>query len=1142
MTAEIKCPVCGSMMTLRVARRGPMSGTEFWGCTRFPQCKGSLNLDGSVPAPPSVRKRTQKAAKTASTINDTSPPTSGTASRRTSKLKRGDLLVSSANDLGPGKLVAKDGDRLVLEYFDTPGQDPSERLRASVPRESLRRLPLELETRVFWLANSRWKSGRVLQVSSFRDVEVRSRGSDEYVAEQRLHVRWNRPLRDPVGFATGGLLESPLLADLRRPFLRSILVQRAASRGMRGPLSSAIELHDHQLETAWRVLQDPVQRYLLADEVGLGKTIEAGMVIRQLLLDEPNLSVQFVLPPFLIGQWQQELRDKFFQSDFPHAQFRFSRNDKPATWRAADIMVVDEAHNLAALAESDHPDLLERHAKFSEVAWATPKLLLLSATPALNNEPVFLQMLKILDPAVYSAVTVEQLRERLAARAGLGRILLGLQPRLPPVLIRNRLNDLQSELADDSEIQSLVQRARTDLESDDRERLTTTIDDIRVHVAEIHRVHRRMLRTRRTSALEATYRVTGRKAPDVLPIKSRVLSEATELLELWRQEALGVTEGDESAFRTAAREFADAVCCALDPAHLVRWAQNRVPSSPGEKRAQETIVRELGFVNRRLAIARPLADALTYRFRGRERVVVFCPTADLANDLTKELRKLLPDDAVLEHRSNNSPAEISAAVQAFEQARRATVLVADSSAEEGRNFQFADLLVHVGLPPRANRLEQRIGRCDRWKSDGSPDAWESLLVEEATFSETFGDLWQRILSEGFGVFTSSMASLQFAVDSANDLAWQHMFKHGLTDSESIINSVKSALKIEVERIREQDALDSIETSGERGSIYRELQQVEAREAVFASITHALVAANQSPGNLRFQVVGDPRTDVGAYDPLSRRRGQQIQLPLVSVQRLKRDFLPLRNHRGTYLRSLAVSQMNTHLLRYGDPFIDAVSDFLWHDDRGRAFGMWRWLPEWGLGTQIAYRFDFAVQATPAIGDKPSSLKHRADGLFPPLIATVWIDASGRQIVDAERIAVLEAPYTKPIGTQPGGDFSLNRQRILAAFRLIPAAEWGDRWKSAATKARELAMQLPEITEAVSDGLRTADTDSAKRIRQLELRRERLAGHEKRALADQILHEAEAARELTKAISDPDLRLDATGIVIISGDELSPDPDS
>lgn len=122
-----------------------MSGTEFWGCTRFPQCKGSLNLDGSVPAPPSVRKRTQKAAKTASTINDTSPPTSGTASRRTSKLKRGDLLVSSANDLGPGKLVAKDGDRLVLEYFDTPGQDPSERLRASVPRESLRRLPLSLK-------------------------------------------------------------------------------------------------------------------------------------------------------------------------------------------------------------------------------------------------------------------------------------------------------------------------------------------------------------------------------------------------------------------------------------------------------------------------------------------------------------------------------------------------------------------------------------------------------------------------------------------------------------------------------------------------------------------------------------------------------------------------------------------------------------------------------------------------------------------------------------------------------------------------------------------------------------------------------------------------------------------------------------
>ena len=117
------------------------------------------------------------------------------------------------------------------------------------------------------------------------------------------------------------MLESPLLAEPRLPFLRSILRQRSAAHGMRAVLSSCIELHAHQVETAWRVLQDPVQRYLLADEVGLGKTIEAGIIIRQMLLDKPNLRVQLILPPFLLEQWKRELTQKFRVHDFTRSQY-----------------------------------------------------------------------------------------------------------------------------------------------------------------------------------------------------------------------------------------------------------------------------------------------------------------------------------------------------------------------------------------------------------------------------------------------------------------------------------------------------------------------------------------------------------------------------------------------------------------------------------------------------------------------------------------------------------------------------------------------------------------------------------------------------------------------------------------------------
>ncbi|WP_394250308.1 protein DpdE [Arthrobacter pityocampae] len=601
--------------------------------------------------------------------------------------------MSNTNALGPGKLVGRDGDDLVLEYFDNPGQRAEERTRLSVPRRGLHRFVMRAETRVFWVSAGTWRSGRVIEVTEHGDIYVRARDWEGHLQEEDLFVRWAMPLTDPVGFGAGGMLESPLLADLRRPFLRSILRQRSSARGMKGALSSAMKLHDHQLEAAWRVLQDPVQRYLLADEVGLGKTVEAGMILRQLLLDDPHLSVQLILPPFLIGQWQHELTSKFFIEDFIHADIRFARNDQPSTWAPADLLIVDEAHNLAALADSDQAGLAARYAAFAEVAMNSSRLLMLSATPALNNEPVFLQMLKLLDPAVYADTSVEDLRKRLTTRAGLGRILLGLQPTLPAVLLRNRLGELRKELSGDLEVEQLLQAASDALQAGDRDVLKDAIDGIRTYIAEIYRVHRRMLRSRRTPALQTTYRVTGRKTPEPLRLESELLVETTRLLEGWRQEALAAHETDPTALHSTAQAFAEAVGLSLDPESLIEWASHRGAATVGEQTALDRIVQDLTYTNRRQAVAEPIADALSYLFREKEIVVVFCPTSHLVTDLAAELRGLLPTTVVLEHRTTDAPEHIESVIQQFENARDTTVLVADASAEEGRNFQFQP---HVG--------------------------------------------------------------------------------------------------------------------------------------------------------------------------------------------------------------------------------------------------------------------------------------------------------------------------------------------------------------------------------------------------------------------------------------------------------------
>lgn len=1017
---------------------------------------------------------------------------------------------------------------------------------------------MKAETRVFWLSEAKWRSGRVIETTSHGDIYVRARDWEGYVPQEALFVRWHLPLTDPVGFAAGGLLESPLLADLRRPFLRAILRQRSAARGMKGALSSAIELHDHQLDTAWRVLQDPVQRYLLADEVGLGKTVEAGIILRQLLLDNPTLSVQLILPPFLVGQWQDELANKFFLKDFTQADVRFARNDEPNTWAPADLLIVDEAHNLASLAASDQPVLTARYEKFAATATESTRLLMLSATPALNNEPVFLQMLKLLDPAVYAGVSEHELRKRLTSRAGLGRILLGLQPNLPAVLLRNRLRELRDELLGDSDVEQHLDAASEALQAGSRELLKEAIDGIRTHVAEIYRVHRRMLRSRRTSALHATYRVTGRKAPEPLELESGVLTETTELLEVWRQEALAAHEADATALLSASRAFAEAVDLSFDPEALAKWASGRSAATPGEQTALDRIVQDLAVINRREAVARPIADALSYLFKDKELVVVFCQTSDLVTDLAAELQDLLPATQVLKHRATDTPEHIEAVIQRFEKASDTAVLIADSSAEEGRNFQFADLLVHVGVSSDANRMEQRIGRCDRWQMNDVPIERRSLTVTESTVSETFASAWNRILTEGFGVFDSSIASLQFAVTAATNSAWKQLLANGIEATNEIINSVRSSLEEEVERIREQDALDSIESSGERGSIFSQLAEFESGESEFAQLTHALLASDYVPGNLRFNVVGDPLHAVGGYDAISPRSGRPLQIPLVSLERLARDFVPILDQRGTYFRSLAVKRRDTHLYRYGDPLIDAVSDFLWHDDRGRAFGMWRWLPDWGYGERIGYRFDYAVEAQPldheaerdlrrqvwnrVKGADRSMLMHRADSLFPPQIFTVWVDERGQQIKDSRLLEVLQEPYAKPQSKPSGGDYSLNRSRIEAVYKYVSAAQWSKQWQDAEAAAAKHVQSLPDVQDAVASGRQRAHSDSAKRVKQLKLRAARAGGMERAALESEVAFEVAAGRALTAAIDAPTLRLDSTGLVIVSGEELKTGDDT
>src|SRR5690606_3123514 len=145
------------------------------------------------------------------------------------------------------------------------------------------------------------------------------------------------------------------------------------------------------------------------------------------------------------------------------------------------------------------PDRRERFDLYRVLARSVPRLLLLSATPALHNEAAFLALLHLLEPEVYHLEDVELLRSRLAARQEVGRFLVAFNERSPVFSLRRGLGRLSELVPDDAHLALLSINLRDvlDMEHADPDAHISLVREIRSHISDRYRLHRRLLRTRR---------------------------------------------------------------------------------------------------------------------------------------------------------------------------------------------------------------------------------------------------------------------------------------------------------------------------------------------------------------------------------------------------------------------------------------------------------------------------------------------------------------------------------------------------------------------------------------------------------------------------------------------------------------------
>lgn len=484
---------------------------------------------------------------------------------------------------------------------------------------------------------------------------------------------------------------------------------------------SKVDPLPHQIEAVWQVLKQSRIRFLIADDPGAGKTIMAGLIAKELKLRNQVRRILIVAPGHLITQWTQELKTRFEENftqvtralvnAYPQenvwtreqqliTSMDFARQDdiRGAIANADfDLIIVDEAHKMAAYQYGDKIEKTKRYQLGECLSHRTTHLLFLTATPHRGDPENFRLFLDLLEPGFFADATqiqesikkkdnplfIRRIKEDLKDFDG-KRLFLPRHVQTKPfrlgaesereMELYNALSEYIREqynrFSEDSQKRNNVAFALVILQR----RLASSTSALRVSLQR---------RQQRLTALlqDATFRA------DTMPTEQE-RDEADDLSDIEREEleaqweVLSVAENRE--------ELRDEIEVLN---RLERNAQQIIDSE------KEIKLQELEKALNELKAQHP-----------NQKILIFTEYFDTLDYLEKKVKAWGFSVSVIH---GKMPHEKRIEAQETFQ-NESQLLIATEAAGEGINLQFCHLMINYDLPWNPNRLEQRMGRIHRY--------------------------------------------------------------------------------------------------------------------------------------------------------------------------------------------------------------------------------------------------------------------------------------------------------------------------------------------------------------------------------------------------------------------------------------------
>jgi len=557
-----------------------------------------------------------------------------------------------------------------------------------------------------------WPEPVEIKVIEFFDTDIHILGSTTIT---NTHIDQIIPLEE---FQQISVLQSDkLLSEKPSKVFLALETKRYRFASIYDPLlamnTSKVDPLPHQIEAVYGyVLRLPRIRFLIADDPGAGKTIMAGLIIKELKLRNIVKRILIVCPGHLKDQWRRELRDRFEEKFVPvdrsildsfYGENIWQREDQIITSIDFakredvlpsissvhfDLIIVDEAHKMSAYRYGDKLQRTERYRLGEALSRAGDHLLFLTATPHKGDPENFRLFLDLLEPGFFA--TNDMLQESIASKDN-------------PLFIRRIKEDLR-----DFEGRPLFDKKRN------------------VAFALV------ILQRRLASSTYALMRSLERR-------KKRL----TDLLEgLHERQKDRIAEFDIEAFEDLSEED--------------RWKEEEIWETLSVAENREDLEKEIELLEKLISQAQRIIQGekelklkelkkalreLTKKYSepSDKKILIFTESRDTMEYLEKKARDWGYTTTVI-----HGGMKLEDRIKAESIFKNETdLLIATEAAGEGINLQFCHLMINYDIPWNPNRLEQRMGRIHRYGQQKEVYI-VNLVAEDTREGRVFTRLFEKL--------------------------------------------------------------------------------------------------------------------------------------------------------------------------------------------------------------------------------------------------------------------------------------------------------------------------------------------------------------------------------------------------------------